>query len=176
VPEFASQAALCTAEEMFCRTETNALSRIDSTLDAAENSSSRLPKVASLAELLSCSRWRRELSPSCVALWGADATCPGTFTCCSGQASCGGAVNDPAVCNVLCDLYYSTNGGGWINNGGWASAAAGNVTDYCGFWMNSGNMPCSVGVLTRMYVFGRATRDSSASLTVPLHRSQKSRF
>jgi len=59
----------------------------------------------------------------------------GPFTCCSGQASCGGAVNDPVVCAALGDLYYATNGAGWNNNGGWSSAAAGVPTDYCGFWV-----------------------------------------
>ena len=33
--------------------------------------------------------------------------------------------NDPVECRVLGDLYSSTNGAGWANNSGWASAAAG---------------------------------------------------
>jgi len=75
---------------------------------------------------------------------------PGPFVCCSGQASCGGAVNDPAVCNALGDLYYATNGSGWSNRGGWASAAAGNATDYCGFF---GTL-CSGGMLQQLCVCG----------------------
>jgi len=56
----------------------------------------------------------------------------GLFACCSGQAQCGGVFNDPVVCNALGDLYYSTNGGGWAENAGWAVAATGIPTDYCG--------------------------------------------
>jgi len=62
-------------------------------------------------------------------------------------------VNDPAVCNALGDLYYATNGGGWTNRGGWASAAAGNATDYCGFWQFD-SPTCSGGALTLLCVSG----------------------
>ena len=55
------------------------------------------------------------------------------FTCCTGQASCGGANNDPVQCDALGDLYFGTNGTGWTINAGWRSAAAGTPTDYCSF-------------------------------------------
>ena len=71
---------------------------------------------------------------------------PPSFTCCTGQASCGSVNNDPVVCSALGDLYSATNGSGWMNKGGWNSAAAGTPTDYCGFYQWSGT-PCSGGVL-----------------------------
>ena len=40
--------------------------------------------------------------------------------------------NDNATCAALGDVYYATGGFGWTSNVGWASAAAGNATDYCG--------------------------------------------
>jgi len=39
-----------------------------------------------------------------------------------------------ATCDALSDLYAATNGAGWANNSGWASAAAGITTDYCVFF------------------------------------------
>jgi hypothetical protein len=62
----------------------------------------------------------------------------GVFTCCSGQSSCGGYVNDPVPCSVLGDLYYATNGPYWtLPNGGiasWKAAAAGTPTSYTALW------------------------------------------
>jgi hypothetical protein len=78
----------------------------------------------------------------------------GPFTCCSGQASCGGAVNDPVVCAALGDLYYATNGAGWNNNGGWSSAAVGVPTDFCSFWRYVSSSVCNPdGALTAMCVW-----------------------
>lgn len=41
-------------------------------------------------------------------------------------------VQDEA-CDALGDLYYATNGSGWIRQKGWLEAAAGQAVDYCGF-------------------------------------------
>ena len=57
-----------------------------------------------------------------------------TFTCCSGQASCGSVVNNPVYCSVLGEFYYATNGPtSWTATTGWSSAAAGTPTNYCTF-------------------------------------------
>lgn len=55
------------------------------------------------------------------------------FTCCSGQESCGGALNDPVVCAALGDLFWATNGLGWVDSYGWKRAASGRATNYCIF-------------------------------------------
>ena len=73
---------------------------------------------------------------------------PATFTCCSGQASCGSANNNPVTCSALGDLYASTNGAGWLVRGNWSSAAAGTATDYC----TLSNATCSAGVLISLCV------------------------
>ena len=89
--------------------------------------------------------------------------CVSAFTCCTGQSSCGGYQNDPVVCSALGDLYAATNGPSWLNNTGWAAAAAGSPTDFCGRYnhpLNPGpffyytlNPACSsAGVLTYLCV------------------------
>ena len=80
------------------------------------------------------------------------------FTCCTGQASCGGANNDPVVCSALGDLYHATGGWNgrwseWTVNGGWSSAVSGTPTDYCSFFDGNYGSPCSAsGVLTQLCV------------------------
>lgn len=66
------------------------------------------------------------------------------FTCsnsnstfCTGSLAC--AYYKALVCSALGDLYYATNGAGWINNTGWSSAAAGTPTDYCSFYSGGTN-------------------------------------
>ena len=85
---------------------------------------------------------------------------PLPFTCCTGQASCGSAINDPVVCAALGELYYSTNGPGWYNRVGWSSAAAGTPTSYCNFHMTQGRIACnSQSVLNTMCVsLGKGAR------------------
>ena len=39
-----------------------------------------------------------------------------------------------ATCEALGDLYYATNGAGWLIKDGWETAAAGIATDYCSFY------------------------------------------
>lgn len=57
---------------------------------------------------------------------------PNVFTCCNGEETCGGAVNDPNICGILSGLYYYTGGTNWcLETAGWASAAGGSPTDYC---------------------------------------------
>jgi len=56
------------------------------------------------------------------------------FSCCSGQGTCGGAVNDPVVCSVLADVFEDLGGRSWANNTGWAAAANGIPTDFCTFY------------------------------------------
>lgn len=75
-----------------------------------------------------------------------------TFTCCSGQASCG-VVNDNVTCAVLRDLYYATSGGGWSpHTGGWTDAAAGIPTDFCATF--DGTNCSASGLLTELCVDG----------------------
>ena len=73
------------------------------------------------------------------------------FTCCTGQASCGGANNDPVTCAALGDFWHATNGSGWGQNGGWIAATAGTPTDYATFY---GLQFDSSGVLTYLCVRG----------------------
>jgi hypothetical protein len=54
---------------------------------------------------------------------------------------CGGDPRGPfvctkqdATCEALGDLFYATNGSGWLNREGWEAAAAGVTTDYCSFY------------------------------------------
>ena len=56
---------------------------------------------------------------------------PSPFSCCTGQVNCGGVDNDPPTCAALAAFYVSTVGPAWLNNSGWADAAAGLPTDYC---------------------------------------------
>ena len=51
--------------------------------------------------------------------------------CSRGPFAC---TKQDATCEALGDLYYATNGAGWLNKGGWESAAAGVATDYCSFY------------------------------------------
>lgn len=69
---------------------------------------------------------------------------PGPFTCCSGEESCNFAVNDPVVCSALGDLYYSTNGAGWLISTRWSDAAAGIPTDFCTFFTSSDEFDFSI--------------------------------
>lgn len=81
-------------------------------------------------------------------LSGARASELNPFACCSGQDECGGVHNDPVVCDVLGDLYYSTGGSVWDDNAGWAAAASGEPTDYCGFVLSS----CGGGMIVKLCV------------------------
>jgi hypothetical protein len=78
-----------------------------------------------------------------------------TFICCSGAGCTGGVSNDAATCAALGDLYNAAKGAGvgygaaWTNTSGWASAAAGNATDYCTF---RGSFCDSTGALTFLCV------------------------
>jgi hypothetical protein len=74
-----------------------------------------------------------------------------TFTCCSGQASCGSVTNNPVFCSALGDLYYATNGPtSWTTKTGWSSAAAGTPTSYCSFYQAVGSRCTVAGVLTAL--------------------------
>jgi hypothetical protein len=55
-----------------------------------------------------------------------------------------------AICEALGDLYYATNGAGWLNKRGWEAAAAGFATDYCTF--SFANCPARERVLGVTYL------------------------
>ena len=61
------------------------------------------------------------------------------FTC--------GPSDDAVTCAALGVLYASTGGANWVNNYGWASAAAGTPTTYCSFY----GVTCGVAISS--YVF-----------------------
>jgi hypothetical protein len=64
-----------------------------------------------------------------------------------------------AACEALGDLYYATNGDGWLRKTGWESAAAGVATDYCSFYslLPSCNR---TGGLFRLHISGNQLRGS----------------
>lgn len=76
----------------------------------------------------------------------------GPFTC----------TKQDATCEALGDLYYATNGAGWLKNDGWAAAASGIPTSYCSFYVQPWYCPpwslaaltCNIdGVLTYLNLF-----------------------
>ena len=74
------------------------------------------------------------------------------FTCCSEQMDTCNLINDAIVCAALGELYYATNGGGWVHNSGWSAAATGYATDFCSFY----GATCTDGVLQNLCVRERA--------------------
>ena len=61
-----------------------------------------------------------------------------------------------AACEALGDLFYATNGTGWVDNDGWVDAAAGKAMDYCSVFNgvecdNAGVVPTSLCVRERAH-------------------------